>query len=75
MPKITKRVVDAATPKADRFIVWDAEIKGFGLIVLPTGVKSYIFNYRSPEGRDRRLTIGKHGKSDSGSGALKGGRL
>ena len=61
MPRITKRMVDAATAKAERFMVWDAEIKGFGLLVLPTGVKSYIFNYRTPEGRDRRITIGQHG--------------
>jgi integrase len=62
MPKITKRIVDAATVNAKRYIVWDAEIMGFGLLVLPTGVKSYIFNYRTPEGVDRRLTIGKHGE-------------
>lgn len=61
MPKITKRTVDAAKPKAVRYIVWDAEIMGFGLLVLPTGVKSYLFKYRTPEGRQRRATIGKHG--------------
>ena len=27
MPKITKRIVDAATAKADRYIVWDGELK------------------------------------------------
>ena len=42
--KITKRSVDAAHPKAERYIIWDAELKGFGLFVLPTGVKSYLFN-------------------------------
>jgi hypothetical protein len=31
--KLTKRVVDASTAKAGRFIVWDAELKGFGLLV------------------------------------------
>jgi integrase len=35
--KITKRSVDAAHPKAERYIIWDAELKGFGLLVLPTG--------------------------------------
>jgi hypothetical protein len=59
--KITKRVVDSAGPKAARYILWDGEVKGFGLVVQPSGVKSYIFNYRSPEGRDRRLTLGQHG--------------
>jgi integrase len=61
VPKITKRVVDASSAKAKRYIVWDSELKGFGLLVLPTGIKSYIFNYRTPEGRERRITIGKHG--------------
>jgi integrase len=59
--KITKRVVDAAEPGEKRYIVWDVEVKGFGLLVLPSGNKSYIFNYRTPENRDRRLTIGQHG--------------
>jgi integrase len=59
--KLTKRIVDAARPKGDRFIVWDEEIKGFGLLVLPTGVKSYVFNYRTAEGTNRRITIGQHG--------------
>ena len=63
MTKISKRTVDAAKPDpgGGRYILWDIEIKGFGLIVLPSGVKSYIFNYRTPEGRSRRATIGKHG--------------
>jgi integrase len=61
MPKITKRTVDAAEPKASRYTVWDSDIKGFGLLVLPSGVKSYLYRYRTPEGEDRRPTIGKHG--------------
>lgn len=61
MPKITKRVVDATPPTDKPTFVWDDQIKGFGLLVLPSGVKSYIYQYRSPEGRSRRATIGKHG--------------
>jgi integrase len=61
MPKITKRVVDAAHAQAQRYMVWDTELKGFGLLVLPTGVKSYRFDYRTPEGVHRRITIGRHG--------------
>jgi hypothetical protein len=61
MPKITKRTVDAAQPRAGRYTIWDTDIKGFGLLVLPSGVKSYLYRYRTPEGEDRRPTIGKHG--------------
>jgi integrase len=62
MPKITKRVVDAATPRAERYILWDSEIKGFGLLVMMSGIKSYFYQYRTKEGRQRRATIGKHGE-------------
>lgn len=61
MPKITKRIVDAADAGPKRFFVWDDQIMGFGLLVLPSGVKSYVYQYRTPEGRERRATIGKHG--------------
>jgi Arm DNA-binding domain len=83
MPKITKRVVDAATPQSSRYIVWDSEIKGFGLLVMPSGVKSYFYQYRTAEGRQRRATIGKHGewtptearaKAEDFREAVRGGR-
>ncbi len=63
MPKISKRIVDAAKrpTNADRAFVWDSEVKGFGLTVTERGVKSYVLQYRTPEGRSRRLTIGRHG--------------
>lgn len=63
MPKLTKKIVDAAKPQEKkRYIVWDQHLVGFGLLVLPTGVKSYLFNYRLPDGRGRRITIGQHGQ-------------
>lgn len=61
MPKITKRLVDSKQPQKARYFVWDSDLTGFGLLVLPTGVKSYVFQYRTAEGRTRRITIGKHG--------------
>lgn len=61
MPKITKRFVDTAAPRAERWIAWDDDLPGFGLVVLPSGVKSYVVRYRTLEGRDRRPTIGRHG--------------
>lgn len=61
MAKISKRIVDAAHPTDKAYFVWDDTLKGFGLLVLPSGIKSYVFQYRTPEGRTRRATIGKHG--------------
>ena len=61
MARLSKRSVDAAQPTDKRYILWDDALKGFGLLVLPTGVKSYVFNYRNAFNRERRLTIGKHG--------------
>ncbi|WP_096704240.1 site-specific integrase [Magnetospirillum sp. 15-1] len=60
--KLTKRLVDAAEgdPTGKQAIIWDSEVKGFGLRITP-GSKSYIVNYRTAGGVMRRLTIGKHG--------------
>jgi integrase len=66
MAKLTKRVVDAIRPDpagADVF-VWDAgdgAIKGFGIRMKPSGAASYLVQYRTREGRTRRLVLGKVG--------------
>ena len=63
MARLTKRVVDAAVPAVGgrQRILWDTEVKGFGLRITPAGAKSYVLNYRLPDGRRRRATIGRHG--------------
>lgn len=60
MTKLTKRAVDAATPKDKDYFIWDSETAGFGLRVFSTGRKSYLIQYRTG-GRTRRMTLGKHG--------------
>lgn len=62
--KITKKVVDFAQPQPATYLIRDAEVKGFVLVVTPAGAKSYAVDYRAGSGRGaakRRLTIGKHG--------------
>src|SRR2546423_8077961 len=62
--KITKRVVDGVGPREANYLVRDAEVKGFVLVITPGGAKSYAVDYRAGSGRGapkRRLTIGKHG--------------
>ncbi|QGM97791.1 tyrosine-type recombinase/integrase [Methylocystis parvus] len=61
MPKLTKRLIDGLAASGDRLIIWDSEIKGFGLLALPTGVRSFIIQYRNESGRQRRLTLGRYG--------------
>ena len=60
MPKLTKRVVDAAVPADKDYVIWDDELPCFGLRIFTSGRRSYVIQYRS-EGRSRRYTIGLHG--------------
>ena len=62
MSKITKRFVDSlkANPDRDTY-VWDEDLTGFGLRIKPSGVISYMIQYRTAEDVSRRLTLGKHG--------------
>ena len=36
MPKLTKRIVDAAETQPTEHFIWDTDIPGFGLRVLPS---------------------------------------
>lgn len=63
MTRLTKRSVEAIkAPEqgAAPTIVWDSELKGFGVLVLPSGTRSYVVQYRNHDGRSRRQTIGRH---------------
>jgi integrase len=63
--KITKRAVDGLAPKdGAESVVWDSEVRGFGVRARAGGTKTYILHYRAGTGRGsplRKLTIGKHG--------------
>jgi len=65
MAKLTKRTVDALRPEVKPFICFDDDVKGFGLRLMPSGVKTYILEYRPGSGgrgvAKRRLALGKHG--------------
>ena len=62
---LTVRSVDALKPAATSFIAWDDRLTGFGVRVQPTGLKSFIVNYRAGDGGrkapNRRAVIGRHG--------------
>lgn len=65
MPKLTKRLIDSHPSVTVDSTVWDegdGSVKGFGVRVFPSGVKSFCLVYRDPYGKQRRYTIGKHGR-------------
>ena len=63
--RLTKAFIETLVPPPDRVsegldtIFWDAALAGFGCKVTPRGAKSFIYQYRAPDGRSRRLTIGR----------------
>ena len=59
MPRLTKRIVEGATPKVKEYYLWDEDIPGLGLRVLPSGRKQYIVQYRAGR-RSRRISLGPH---------------
>ena len=62
MANITKRAVDALKPNAKDVFLWDDRIPGFGVRCRPSGVKIYFLKYRTRSGRQRWLTLGRHGE-------------
>ena len=62
MAKITKRAVDALQSVSGRDVfIWDSELRGFGVRVKPSGVRTFLIQYRNVEGRTRRLVLGQYG--------------
>jgi integrase len=60
MPKLTKRFVDALRHESyGRDVTFfDDELAGFGLRMKPSGVKTWLIQYRNTEGKSRRFKIG-----------------
>ena len=60
MARITKKAVDALLERPREYMLWDDDIKGFGVRVHPSGRKVYLVKYRH-HGRVVKRTIGPHG--------------
>ena len=63
---LTRRSVEALKPAAGSWIAWDDRLTGFGIRVQPSGLKSFIVNYRAGDGGrkapNRRVVLGRHGE-------------
>src|SRR4051812_30096036 len=60
--KLTKTGFESLEPTAQEQVIWDGALPGFGVRIKPTGVRSYIVQYRNRHtGASKRMTIGQHG--------------
>lgn len=63
--RLSKRTVEGIGPTSRTTFFYDTELKGFGVKVMPSGVKTFIVEYRPGAGGrgapKRRLTIGRFG--------------
>lgn len=63
--KIQKSTVDKLAPAAKLYLAFDTDLKGFGVRVMPSGVKTFIVEYRPGAGgrgmSKRRVAIGSAG--------------
>jgi len=63
MPRLnlTATFCKSVEPETRRVYYWDTDTKGLGLMVTPKGQRSWVFQYRSPRGNDRRMKLGDYG--------------
>src|SRR5271157_1862867 len=63
MVKLTKQSLPSLKPRSKPYIEYDADLGGFGVAVYPSGIKSWVCEYRPHGGgRDvakKRVTLGK----------------
>lgn len=58
--KLTKRVIDKLEARDKDYIIFDSELPGFGIRVMPSGKCFFLIQYRR-HGRTRRVMIGQFG--------------
>jgi Arm DNA-binding domain/Phage integrase, N-terminal SAM-like domain len=68
--KITKRAVDSLSTNGQDVLLWDADVRGFGLRCRSSSTKHYVLKMRLG-GRQRWFTIGRHGSPWTPDGARK----
>tara|TARA_R110000782_G_scaffold23881_9_gene62056 strand:- start:19380 stop:20549 length:1170 start_codon:yes stop_codon:yes gene_type:complete len=61
MARLTKRDIDQTSATGKEVVLWDSSLPGFGVRIKPSGVKSFVIQYRNRHGRSRRVTLGRYG--------------
>jgi len=64
MTKLTKRTLDSLKPRSKPYIAYDSDLAGFAVRVMPSGFKSFLFEYRAGSRRaflKKRTAIGPFG--------------
>jgi integrase len=61
MPKLTKAWIDLQPLPEREAFHWDSELRGFGLRSKPSGVRTFLIQYRTKHGRTRRYAFGRYG--------------
>jgi hypothetical protein len=60
--KLTKKSVETLeSPAEKQIILWDSEIRGFGVRAMPSGLKTFVVQYRNKDGTKRRINLGRFG--------------
>lgn len=74
--RLTERVIDRLTPPTSGYLIaWDEDLKGFGVRVTAAGAKSFIVNYRTRDGRQRRATVGRFPATSATAARLRAQEL
>ena len=57
MPRLSEKVVNSAEVRNIDYFIWDEDLPGFAVRVLPSGRKRYVVQYRAGR-RSRRISLG-----------------
>ena len=61
MARLTKSLIDRTRPPETDVFLWDQETRGFGARIKPSGVVSFLVQYRNADGVSKRKTVGRYG--------------
>jgi integrase len=73
--KLTTSRVRELVPGQTAYVVWDEQLPRFGLQVFPSGTKTFVVNYRTTAGDQRRITLGRWTKGGYGADAARAAAL